>query len=447
MNMMKLKENIILTKKDLIEVFEKGYKNQTDFKIGLEYERILVDKNNFSTVPYYGEKGIYRLLRQIAFKDEWSYITEFDQVTGLKKGQNTITLEPGGQFELSLSPKKTIAECKFEIEKLDNKIKPLLDSLDIQFINSGVSPLTSKENIDFIPKKRYAVMAKNLPGKFYENMMKETAGIQTSIDFSSEEDAIIKLRLAIKLSPIMTAMFANSPVYQGKLSGYKSHRALSWLHTDNNRCGLIDKKLFDSNGNYSFGDYVDAVLETPMLFIVRNKKIIEINQKITFKNFLNNGFGEYIASMEDFLLHCNLFFPEARLNNYIEIRNHDCQKGDLKYSIPAVYKGLFLTKQSINEANKLLKDISFEEFETARQKVPRHALAANLGKYKISEIAKEILKIAHSSLNREGKNEQKFLEPIMELTNEEKCPADIIIQNWHSVWNASFEKFISHVSE
>ncbi len=447
MSTMKLKNEIILSKKDLITVFEQGCKSKTDFKTGMEYERILIDKKTFTTIPYYGEKGIYRLLRQIAFKDEWSYITEFGQVTGLKKGENTITLEPGGQFELSISPKKTIQESKNEIQKIDNKIIPIAESLGIQFINYGISPLTTKDNIELIPKKRYSIMAKNLPGKHHDNMMRETAGIQASIDFENEEDAIKKLKLALMISPVMTAMFANSPVYNGKLSGFKSNRALSWLYTDNNRCGFISKKLFEKDYEYTFADYVDVLLEVPMLFIIRNGNLIEINQKITFKEFFNKGFEEYSASMEDFLLHANMFFPEARLNKYIEIRNHDSQKGELKYSIPAIYKGLFFNQQSLQETIALFDKITYEEFKTAREKVPALGIKTTLGKHKITDLAKEIIRISYNSLSREGKNEHKFIEPMSELIQEEKCPADIIIQNWHSSWNTSFEKFINHISE
>ncbi len=447
MNTMKIKENTILTKNDLIKVFEQGCKDPIDFKTGIEYERILINKNTYQTVPYQGDKGIYRLLRQIAFKDEWSYISEFGQVTGLRKGNNTITLEPGGQLELSLSPKKTILESKKEIQKIDNKIISIADSLDIQFINYGISPLTTKKDIELIPKRRYAIMAKNLSGKNHDNMMRETAGIQTSIDYSSEEDASKKLKLSLMLSPIMTAMFANSPVYEGKLCGYKSYRALAWLHTDSTRCGFISRKIFDKGYRFSFNDYVDVILAVPLLFIVRDNELIEINQKIDFKTFMEEGFEGYNATIEDFLLHANIFFPEARLNNYIEIRNHDSQKWDLKYSIPAIYKGIFRTDSSIDEALDLLKNISYEDFSIAREKVPGLALKANLGSHKISDLAKEVLKIANTSLIDEGKNEEKFLEPIRELTENEKCPADIIIQNWHSVWNANFNYFINYITE
>lgn len=447
MSTTQLHDNLIISKKDLIKGFELGCKNKNDFKLGLEYERLLINKQNFQTVPYHGEMGIYRLLRQIAFKDEWSYITDSGQVIGLKKGNNTIALEPGGQLEISLAPQETIKNIEAEIQKLDKKILPIAENLNIGLINYGITPLSTYKEIKLIPKKRYEIMSRELPGYHHSNMMRETAGIQLSLDYESEEDAMKKLKLSLMLSPVMTAMFANSPIYEGKISGYKSFRALSWLFTDNKRCGLISKKIFEKDSEFSFSDYIDVILDIPMLFIMRGGKTIEINQKINFNKFIKEGFEEYIASVDDFNLQANMFFPETRINKYLEIRNHDSQKGSLKYAIPAIYKGLFYNTHSINETLSLFEDLRYEDFMFARETVPKLAMQASLGKHKISHLAKEIIKIAHSYLNREGKNEHKYLEPISELVENEICPADIILQNWHSAWGGDLSKLIKHVSE
>lgn len=447
MSAMQLHDNLILSKRDLIQGFELGCKNKTDFKYGIEYERLLINKNNFQAIPYYGEMGIHRLLRQIAFKDEWSYITDFGQVVGLKKGNNTITLEPGGQLEISLAPQKTIQNLEKEIQKLDKKIKPIAENLNIDLINYGISPLSTHKEISLIPKKRYEIMARELPGELHSSMMRESAGIQVTFDYESEEDAMKKLKLSLMLSPVMTAMFANSPIYEGKMSGYKSYRALSWLHTDNNRCGLINKKIFSKECEFSFSDYIDVLLDIPVMFIIRGGKIVEINQKITFKTFIREGYEEYIASIDDFNLHANIFFPETRINSYLESRNHDSQKGALKYSIPAIYKGIFYNNNSINEALHLFKGLKYEDFMIAREEVPRCAMQYKLGTHKIADLAKEIMKIAHYNLNKEGSNENKYLEPIAELVEQELCPADIIIKNWHNKWSGDFKKFIQHIKE
>lgn len=447
MSMLNLYNNLIISKNDLVSQFQMGCKAKSDFKIGIEYERLLINKKTYHAVPYYGEAGLYRLLRQIAFKDEWTYITDFGQVVGLKKGDSTITLEPGGQFEISLSPQASVKNIEKEIEKLDKKIMSIAKNLNILFLNYGISPLSSYREIQLIPKKRYAIMSKTLPGDLLHNMMKETASIQVSMDYESEEDAINKLKLALKLSPIMCAMFANSPIYNGKNSGYKSYRALSWLFTDNNRCGLISRKLFDKGLDFSFSDYVDVLMNIPMLYIIRDKNIVEINQKITFNTFVKEGYENYLATVDDFMLHANLFFPEARLNTYVEIRNHDCQKGALKYAIPAIYKGLFYNNKSVNEALKLLDEFTYEDFVYARESIPRNGLSSKLGEYKIVDLAKEVLDISYNYLNKEGKGEQRYLEPIQDLILENMCPADLILKNWNDKWEGNLSKFIQYSTE
>lgn len=437
-----LYNNLIVSKNDLIRDFQKGCKKRNDFKIGIEYERLLVNKKTLRAVSYYGEEGLYRLLRQIAFKYEWNYLTDFSQVTGLKKGSDTITLEPGGQFEISLSPKKTIQEIEKEINRLDKKITSVAKNLNILFLNYAISPLSNYSEIPLIPKKRYILMSKMLPGDLLSSMMKETASIQVSMDYESEEDAMKKLRLSLKLSPVLSAMFANSPVYNAKDSGYKSYRALCWLFTDNKRCGLIDKALFDNNREFSFNDYATILLNVPLLYIVRGNQVIEINNKIDFLTFIKEGYENYAATIEDFKLHANLYFPEARLNNYIEIRNHDCQKGAMKYAIPAVYKGLFYSSDSMAETMNLFSSFSYEDFSYARECVPKLALFSRFGKYKILDIAKEILKISYNYLNKEGKGEQKYLEPLIELISEGLCPADLILRNWYGKYSLCISKLI-----
>lgn len=446
MGMLDLYRDLIISKKDLTKLYESGCKTRDDFKIGIEYERLLINKDSYKAVSYYGENGIYRLLRQIAYNDEWGYITDFESITGLKKGDTTITLEPGGQFEISLTPQKTVGNIQKEIEKLDKKILPIAKKLGITFLNYGISPLSTYREIDFIPKKRYEIMSKTLAGDLLQNMMKETASIQVSMDYESEQDAMKKLKLALKLSPVVSAMFANSPIYNGCNSMYKSYRALSWLLTDNNRCGLVHKKLFDNDYEFCFGDYVDTLLNIPMLYIIRDNNIIEINQKITFDKFIKEGYENYIATIDDFKLHSNIYFPEARLNTYIEIRNHDSQVGALKYAIPAIYKGLFYNNKSIAETLLLFKKFKYEDFAYARESVPRQGLNAKLGDYKVSDIAKEIINIAYTYLYKEGKDDHKYLEPLKLLTFNDCCPADIILKNWHEKWEGNFNSFIQYAT-
>jgi len=427
-----------LGKDDILKIFKQGCK--TEQTVGLEYERLPIVSATSKACDYSSEFGICNFLRNFAREENWDYITDDYNIIGLKQEHDTITLEPGCQLELSIKPENNIFDLKNKIDKIDAFMKPILDKFGINLLGYGVSPLSTNKNIRLIPKKRYEIMAKYLWGILSDVMMRETAGVQCCIDFSSEEDAMEKYRIANKLSPFMTAMFANSPIRGGVDTGYKSFRALSWLNTDNDRCGFVGR----IEDNVSFDDYVDYLLETPMIFINRGDSVISLNGKMSFSEFMQNE--DYDAEIEDFELHANLYFPEVRLRNFIEIRNHDCVGKDFQYSIPAIYKGILYNKTAMNEINDLFKDFEYKDFAEARYNVPKTAMNTKIGKYFIKDYAKEILYIAEKSLIEMNTNEEKFLEPIKELAEQGICPADILIKNWYGLWNKDIKKLIRYVS-
>ena len=273
--------------------------------------------------------------------------------------------------------------------------------------------------------------------------MRETAGVQVAIDYSSQEDASRKLKVAMMLAPFSTAIFANSPIRCGKVSGYKSTRALAWLKTDENRCGLIDRKLFNHNEFFEFYDYIDRVLKVPVLFIQRDDEIIEIGGKINFKKFIEQGYKGFYPTKEDYLLHSSLFFPEVRLKNYIEIRNQDTQLGDFKYCIPALYKGILYNQNTMYNIFELLKDLSFADFQRLRQIVPKLALNTKIENKKLLDYAKIILNEAYIGLKNLNTGEEIFLEPIIELINDGLCPADLILKEWQNN-NRNIDKIVDY---
>jgi len=429
----KLEENQIdMMKTAICRDFYLSCKQKTDLKIGLELERLPVYKNSNRAVDYFGANGMYRFLRQLAYNDEWRYITDLTFINGLKKADTTITLEPGAQTEYSLTPRKTIFELKQEVETLDKKILPILDFLGISMLEYPISPVTDGKDIEIIPKRRYQTMAKYMNGERCFSMMRETAGIQAAIDYTDEIDAMKKYKIAMMLSPFVTAIFANSPIRCGKTTGYKSTRALAWLKTDENRCGLVSEKLFDHKENFSFADYINEVFKVPLLFIQRENKIIEIGGEMTFEQFAKSGYEGFSAEREDYNLHSTLFFPEVRLKNIIEIRNQDCQCGDMKYSIPALFKGIFYNSDSMQDVFELLKRLSYKDFQQLRLEVPKTALDTKIGSKKVLDYAKIILNIAFQGLIKLQTGEERLLEPIMELTYDGLCPADVILKEWRS---------------
>ncbi len=404
---------------DILKEYQNAYTEEET--IGMEYERLPIDKGNHKAASYYGLFGVCELLKEFAEIDNWNYILDDNNIIGLKKLHDTITLEPGSQIEYSIEPEKTVKELKNKIESIDNVLNILLDKYGIQLINYGVSPLSTYKNIKLIPKRRYKYMADYLWGILSDVMMRETAGIQVGIDYKSEEDAMNKMYVASLMSPFMTAMFANSAIRGGVNTGYKSFRALAWLNTDNERCGFGT----DLGEDNDFTNYINNVIESPMIFIMRNNRIINIDGKITFKQFLKYGYQGYEAEMEDYKLHSNLYFPDIRLRKFIEIRNHDCVGDGLQYSIPAIYKGILYNNDAMDEIKYLMKNLSAEDIEEFRFLVPRNALDTRIKNTLAKDIAIEILNIAYQSLDSKNDDDSEFILPIMNLTKKGLTPCDL----------------------
>lgn len=427
---------------DIREIYTAGCKSKSDLKIGLEYERLPVSSQSHNAVDYYSEAGICNFLRTFAKYENWDYITDDYNIIGLKQGHDTITLEPGCQLELSLEPQKTIQDLEKKVEMLNKAMQPVLLKMGIKLLNYGVSPVSTHKNIKLIPKKRYELMAKYLWGILSDVMMRETAGVQGTFDFISEEDAMKKLKIANMLSPFITAMFANSPIRGGVDTGYKSFRALSWLNTDNERCGFCNKFQDD----FSFDDYISYVMETPVIFINRENGPIKVNGKINFKEFMLSGFEGYDATLDDYLLQANLCFPDVRLRNFVELRNHDCGNRQTPYAILAIYKGILYNPIAMDEVLELFNGAKFSDFSELRYNVPKTALNAKFRNYFVKDYAKEILYIAEKSLIEQNCGDEKYLDFIKEYTLNGLTPADIIIKNWYGLWNKNIGKLIDFVS-
>ena len=408
-----------LRTEDILKLFQAGCKDTK--LLGLEYERVPVSVSDYKSISYFGEWGICELLSDFARVDNWDYILDDLNIIGLKRLHDTVTIEPGCQFELSLEPKALIKDIKKEVDRINSELEPLLAEYDIKLLNYGVAPVSTYRYIPLNPKRRYKVMAQYLGGILSDVMMRETAGIQVCIDYKSEVDATKKFNLANKLSPFMTAMFANSQIRGGVETGYKSFRALAWLNTDNERCGFGTKFENDS----LFERYIDFLMKIPMIFIQREDKIIEINGRINFKEYLDKGFAGYYATIEDFKLHANLAFPDVRLNSFIEIRNHDCVPEDYMYSLLAIYKGIMYDDAALESATELVEKFDYSAISELRYRVPREALSTRLGHYKIKDICKEIIEIAYYSLKTKFDREEQFLLPIKELTYKGLTPGDI----------------------
>lgn len=440
--MLNLNSNV-LQKKDILKLYTNGFTQPVDYKIGMEYERLPISKTSLKAIDYWGENGIAKVLSTFARLNQWDYIVDQTNIIGLAKGHDTITLEPGSQIEISIKPENTIFELKNKIDAINSSLYSILSNKDIILLNYGVSPYSTNKSIQLIPKRRYKIMANYLWGILSDVMMRETAGIQCCIDFKDEDDAMRKFKLANKLSPFMTAMFANSPIRGGVDTGYKSFRALSWLNTDNDRCGFLGK----ISEEFSFNDYIECILKTPMIFIQRNGQPINIDGDITFDEYMKSGFAGIMPTIDDYELQANLCFPEVRLRNFIEIRNHDCVGGALKYSVLAIYKGIFYGKTAMDECEELLKHLQYKDYSDLRFNVPKKALQTEIKNHFVSDYSKEIIKIAEKSLKNMQTGENMFLNPIKEYTMKDLSPADVILKKWNGIWNKDLRKLIKYLND
>lgn len=437
-------ENLITNEAQLCEIFYSGIKSCKDKNVGLEFEKIPVRKDTYKAASY---QDIARFLSEYK-NGKWQGIYENNALIGLDGTDGTITLEPGSQTELSLNPKSNIKDIKQYVENYNRTTSISAEKYGIYWLGYGIQPVSTYRNINIIPKKRYEYMTKYLPtiAKKPLVMMRETAGIQVSLDYSSESDAMKKFSTALKLSPIISAVFSNSPIRNGRLTKLKSNRAAAWLETDNSRCGLVSAKAFQKN-DFSFNNYAQILLDVPMIFIERSqngqKKAIKV-ENTTFRQFLKNGYEDYHATIKDWHLHLSLYFPDVRFKNYIEIRNHDNQCSDLISSIPTFWKGIIYNNSAMDEVDCVLKDFSFFDFAYLRSQTPQKGLDIKIKSHKLKDIAKEIINISYESLKQNQNNEEKFLNPIIELVEKGKTPADVIIHKWQNEWNSDVSKLVSY---
>ena len=452
MNQVLKKEKLILDKSQLLKPFYEGGKEKSSFKVGIEFEKLGIYNDTLSAINYSGSKGVSSFLQRYKDIDIFQKeIKEDDFLLGFVKDSGSITLEPGSQLEYSISPQSNIHQLYYLLNDYNDLTARLAQDFGIKWIGSGINPVSVFDDIELIPKKRYEIMKEYLPtvGKHSLNMMKESAGIQVCFDYACEEDAAYKLKVSLGLSPIINAIFANSPIRNAKETGFKSFRSYAWLYTDKARCGLIGKKAFSNY--FTFEDYVDILLDVPMLFLQKEGNWFNMNG-MPFSEYLKNGYKGYKATIEDWNLHISGFFPDVRLKNYIEIRNCDCQRSELLPAVPAIWKGLIYNYDAMTAAWNLVKDLTWEDRLYLAEQAPKYALDTKIRGKKLINIAKELLSISISSLknmaelNEDKLDESIYLEELKELLAQNKTPADKILELWNTSWNKDKTKLVEYLT-
>jgi glutamate--cysteine ligase len=417
----------------LVDYLAAGGRPRQRWGIGAESEKLVIDAQTGDAADY---PRIEQLLESIAATGEWREIREQGHLLALIGEQSSITLEPGGQLELSGRLCQNIHCCETDFTAHIRQVVAAAEPLGLICLGLGAQPFTPLEQIAWLPKSRYGIMGPYMlkTGTLGQAMMKQTAGLQVNIDFSDEADCLAKLRLGQALSPLLYAMFANSPVMEGKPIGQQSVRGQIWAHTDNDRTGLITA-LFKPDA--SFQTYVDYALDVPMYFIVRENRYLDLTgDRLTFRRYLEEGFSGQRALMSDWDLHLSTLFPEVRLRPQIEFRSADALPPTLTLSVAALLKGLFYDTEAMTAAWGLFSGCSTESLMQAYRSSWTLGLQARLGQDRFSDLARQLLLIARQGLHRQqclndkGDDESIFLEELSGLLENGITLADQLLQNW-----------------
>jgi glutamate--cysteine ligase len=431
----------IESRDELVQAFAAGSKSPEEWRVGLELEKAGVDPETAEALPFGGPAGIEATLRSMAELHGWEPVVEEGRVIGLGRAGAAITLEPGGQTELASLPAADLHAMAVGFASHRDEIRQVADRLGVAFLGIGIQPVTPLESIDWMPKGRYAVMAPYLRtrGTLSHAMMKQTIGIQCTFDYADEPDCFSKIRLAMGLSPIATALFAHSPLSGGTLNGYKSFRAHIWTQTDPDRCGLL-RGVFEED--FGFEAYTDWCLAVPAMFIVRGGRWVPLGG-MPFGRFLEEGFEGHRATLSDWDLHLTTIFTEARLKTFIEIRCADSLRPDDVLAVPAFWKGLLYDAEASAAAWETVADWKFDERLALWHEAPRSGLAAKTPDGRtVLEVARELLAISLEGLarqsvsNGQGRAETIWLEPYAErIIATGRGPADELAALWAGEWS------------
>lgn len=430
----------------LVEYFEAAAKPETAWRIGTEYEKVAVRREDARAVPFSGPCGIERLLCELAERFGWEPLLEDGRTVALRGDRAAITLEPGGQLELSGEVCDSVHCAQVEFARHIDEIVAVGDELGIAFLGLGMQPVSRVEEIELVPKKRYGIMRPYMDrvGNLGKRMMTQTATVQVNLDYSGEADAMAKMRLGMGLAPLLNAMLANSPLSDGDLNGYVSYRGHIWTDTDPQRCGFLPFVFAEEAG---FERYTDYALDVPMYFIVRDGEWFDMTH-MTFRRFLAEGHLGHRATMTDWDAHLTTLFPETRMKRYIELRSVDSQSPELMLSLPALAKGIFYEADCRLAAWDLVKQWRVADLVDLYAQAHRAGLRARAGRVPFRDLAMELLAIARSGLERHavrngrGDDESVYLERLTELNSRGLCPADLVIDKWKGEWNQQVLRLI-----
>ena len=399
-------ETPIGSRDELVAWIEAGSKEPTDFRIGTEHEKVPFYLDGSRPVPFAGERGgIEALLKGLQERTGWAPIEDRGHLIGLldEIGGGAISLEPGGQFELSGAPVADVHETYEELARHLDDVTAVANGLGIGFLDLGMSPKWTRAETPVMPKQRYRIMADYMPhvGSMGLDMMFRTATVQANLDFASEADMVAKLRIALALQPVITALFANSPFTEGKPNGFLSMRSNIWLNTDAARTGMLPFAFEEGMG---FERYVDYALDVPMYFVKRGDTYHDVaggDFKALLRGDLPQMPGER-ATLSDWANHLSTIFPEVRLKRFLEMRGADMGPASHVSALPALCAGLFYDASALNAGEALISGWSASDREDLRRTVPTRGLDATIDGRDLRAVSREVLEIARRGPEEQG---------------------------------------------
>jgi glutamate--cysteine ligase len=435
---------VIGSKAELVSYLEKGAKPRDAWRIGTEHEKFPFLTDSLRPVPYEGKRSIRALLEGLNARFEWPPIMEGANIIGLSEpgGGGSISLEPGGQFELSGAPLETVHETCEEVHAHLAQVREVGDELGIGFLGLGFSPLWTRAETPVMPKGRYAIMAPYMDrkGRLGRDMMFRSCTVQVNLDFGSEADMVKKLRVSLALQPVATALFAASPFTEGRPNGFKSFRSAVWLDTDPDRTGML---AFTFEPGFGFERYVDYALDVPMYFVARNGRYIDCAGE-SFRRFMEGRLPQLRGerpTLKDWGDHLTTIFPEVRLKRYLEMRGADSGQWRRLCALPALWTGVLYDERSLDGAYELIKGWSAGERQAMRETVPRLALQAEIGGRTVQDVARDMLALSRAGLERrrrlgcKGRSEAQFLDVLDEIAETGRTRAEDLLAHYDGDWN------------
>jgi glutamate--cysteine ligase len=435
----------IENKDQLIADLARGSKPRADWRIGTEHEKFGFHLHDLRPLEYGGAHGIRAMLEGLR-RFGWAPIMEGENIIGLKQDGASITLEPGGQFELSGAPLETLHETCNEVHTHLAQVREVAGEIGAGFMGLGFNPKWRRDEIPVMPKGRYEVMLRYMPtrGNLGQDMMLRSSTVQVNVDFESEADMVEKFRIALALQPVATAMFANSPFTEGKPNGFLSFRSHIWTDTDPDRTGMLPF-VFDEG--MSFEAYVDYALDVPMYFVYRDGKYIDVAGQ-SFRDFMSGnlpGLPGEVATMRDWGDHITTLFPEVRLKQFLEMRGADGGPWGRLCALPALWVGLLYDTEAQAAAWDLVKDMTLEEMAAMRRDVPRLAMRAPFRSGTVGDLAKSMLAIADVGLRnraragKESPDETEYLDALRDIVASGRSPAEELLERFNGPWAGSVD--------